>query len=373
MASFTLGGLPLHAAHLHSRAITAENVRGEKGLGGIARGGRKGEPCLRNLAAGMEFVFADIEGPGCIRHIWITVHEQSPAKMRNLILRMWWDDQPHPSVEVPLGDFFGIAHGLRRPHESAFVATPEGKAFNCFFPMPFAKRARLAIFNDTGADAGMFFYQVDCTIGDDVSADVPRFHAQFRRTARTRMAEDFVILDGVRGRGRFLGCNVGIVDHVEHPMIWFGEGEIKMYVDGDTDYPTICGTGTEDYVGTGWGMGEYAYRSFGAPVRTWKYIAFYRWHEVDPVYFHSDLRVTVQQIGNDGSVDPAPEDGPLGDWIRAGRYRKIAIGDGCFEREDDVCSTAYWYQTLPTVPFPPLPDRALRSLDLPPDNLDAPK
>jgi len=174
----------------------------------------------------------------------------------------------------------------------------------------------------------------------------------------------------VRGKGRFLGCNVGIVDHVNHPLIWFGEGEFKFHIDGDAEFPTICGTGTEDYVGTGWGMGRYAYRAFGAPVRTWKYVSFYRWHEFDPIYFHSDLRVMLQQIGNDGSVDPAPESGPLGDWIRAGRYRKIAIGDGCFEREDDVCSTAYWYQTLPSAQFPALPDRALRSLDLPPDNLE---
>lgn len=370
MSDFSIGQVPLYASNLHSRAITAENVRGEKGRGGMVRGGRKGSPCLRQLAAGMEYVFAEIDGPGCIRHIWLTVEGQTPHKMRNLILRFSWDGQAHPSVEVPLGDFFGIAHGLRRPYESAFLATPEGKAFNCFIPMPFAKGARLAILNDTGADSGMFFYQVDYTIGDDVGPEVPRFHAQFRRTPRTTMYKDFVILDGVRGKGRFLGCNIGIVDHVNDAKIWFGEGEIKMYLDGDTDWPTICGTGSEDYAGTGWGMGQYAYRAFGAPARHPKYVTYYRWHEFDPVYFHQDIRVTLQQIGNDGSLEVSPPDGPLGEFIRTGRYRKDVLGDGNFEREDDVCSTAYWYQTLPTAPFPALPDRALRSLDLPPDNLD---
>ncbi len=366
---FTIGNMPLHAPHLHSRAITAENVRGGKGAGGQARNGRKGEPCLRQLAKDMVFTFAEIEGPGCIRHIWITVEGQTPHKMRNLILRMYWDGQATPSVEAPLGDFFGVAHGLRRNTESAFLATPEGRGFNCWFPMPFAKGAKLTIANESGADANMFFYQVDYTAGDAVDADTPRFHAQFRRTPQTTMCEDHAILDGVEGRGRFLGCNVGIVDHVDHPLIWFGEGEVKMYIDGDGEYPTICGTGTEDYAGSGWGMGEFQCRQLGCPVRTWKYIAFYRWHETDPVYFHRDIRVTIQQMGSDGSVDRAPESGPLGEFIRAGKYRKDYLGDGCFERVDDVCSTAYWYQTLPTLPFPAFPDRDVRSLDLPPHNL----
>lgn len=341
-----------------------ENPRGEPGAGGRAHGGRKGAPCLPNLASDQVFPFAEIEGPGAIRHLWMTVRNTGPRLLRNLILRFHWDGQETPSVEVPFGDFFGISHGMVRHHESAFLCTPEGQGFNSTFLMPFGKSARLTIANETGRDAGMFFYQVDYTLGDEVTADTPRFHAQFRRTPRTAMQQDYAILDGVRGRGRYLGANVGIVDHVHDSRIWWGEGEVKIFLDGDAQHPTICGTGTEDYVGSGWGLGEFCAREMGAPVSGLKYISLYRFHVSDPVYFSRDVRVTLQQMGNDGILEPSTEDGPLGAFIRQGRYRKDRR-DGLFERVDDVCSTAYWYQTLPTQPFASLPDRALRSLDLP--------
>jgi len=361
----TLDGTPLYDASLKSRAITMENPHGEPGRGGMAGGGRKGAPCLWSLEKDQVFTFAEIDGPGAIRHIWITVQNTGPAKMRNLILRFYWDGQENPSVEAPLADFFGTCHGLTRHHESAFLTTPEGRGFNSYFLMPFGKRARLTVANETGEDAGMFFYQVDYTLGDAVTDDTPRFHAQFRRTPRTEMYKDYVILDGVRGRGRYLGVNAGLIDHVGSKSIWWGEGEVKIYIDGDAQYPTICGTGSEDYVGSGWGLGELCARELGAPIVGEKYISLYRFHVRDPIYFSDRIRVEWQQIGNDGSYDPATPDGPLGEFIRMGRYRKDQRG-GCFERVDDVCSTAYWYQTLPTAPFPPFPNRELRSLDLMP-------
>lgn len=360
---FLLGGTPLYSPTLKSRAITMENPRGDKGRGGMAGGGRKGAACLPNLAKDQVFEFAAIDGPGAIRHIWITVQNEGPFKLRNLILRFYWDDQETPSVEAPLSDFFGICHGLTRPHESEFLVTPEGKGFNSYFLMPFGKRARLTIANESGRDAGMFFYQVDYTLGDAVTEETPRFHAQFRRVPRTTMGQDYTILDGVRGRGRYLGATIGVIDLVPRRTTWWGEGEVKIFLDGDTEYPTICGTGAEDYVGTGWGLGEFAHRELGAPISGETYVSLYRFHVRDPIYFSSDVRVTLQQLGNDATHGPADPYGVMGEFLAAGKYRKDHP-EGFFEREDDVCSTAYWYQTLPTGPWPALPDRALRSLRL---------
>lgn len=360
---FQLEGTALYSPTLKSRAITAENPTGAPGAGGKELDGRKGLPCLWKLKKDMVYTFADIEGPGAIRHIWITVQNRGPKKMRNLILRFYWDDQETPSVEAPLTDFFGVSHGTTAPFESAMVTIPEGKGFNSYFLMPFAKRARLTVCNETGEPAGMFFYQVDYTLGDVVTPDTPYFHAQFRRVPHTTLKQDYVILDGVKGKGRYLGVNLGIVDRFAGKDVWWGEGEVKMYIDGDDQWPTICGTGSEDYAGSGWGLGSFNHLYMGAPIIKDQFISFYRFHIKDPVYFSRDIRVTIQQLGGDGSEEPADPDGRLGEFIKQGYYLKEHKG-GMFERVDDVCSTAYWYQTLPTQPFPKFPDRELRTLGL---------
>jgi hypothetical protein len=360
-----IGGLPLYSPTVKSRAITRENQTGEPGQGGQAGDGRKGAPCLWNLKKDQVYTFAEMDGPGVIRHIWITTPNTGPKKMRNMILRFYWDGQENPSVEAPLTDFFGVCHGKTIEHESAFTMMPEGKAFNCYFPMPFKKKAKLTICNETGEDASMWFYQVDYTVGDVITDDTPRFHAQFRRVANTTMAEDYVILDRVKGRGRYLGVNFGLVDRfAKIGGIWWGEGEVKIYIDGDDKYPTICGTGSEDYAGSGWGLGTFNMREMGTPLAGGKYISFYRFHERDPVYFSKEIKVTIQQLGNDGQHEPKDPNGPFKEFYDRKEYAKPRPG-GCFERVDDVCSTAYWYQTLPTQAFPPFPDRKLRSLDLP--------
>ena len=355
-----LSGTPLCSSTLQSRAITAENQTGEKGQGGKELNGRKGLPCLWNLKKDQVYTFAEIEGPGMIRHIWITVQNTGPLKMRNLILRFYWDDQETPSVEVPLSDFFGISHGRTTPYESAFITMPEGKGFNCYFSMPFAKKAKLTVCNETGEDAGMFFYQVDYTVGDAIDEECPFFHAQFRRDLNTTLKEDYVILDGVKGKGRYLGVSLGLVDRFAGKGVWWGEGEVKMYIDGDSKYPTICGTGAEDYIGSGWGLGEFHAQEMGAPLIKDQYVSCYRFHVRDPIYFNEDIKVTIQQLGNDGSLDRAASDGPLSEFIKKGEYKKEHKG-GNFERVDDMCSTVYWYQTLPTIPFSVFPDKALRS------------
>jgi len=355
-----LSGTPLCSSTIQSRAITAENQKGEKGQGGKELDGRKGLPCLWNLKKDQVYTFADIEGPGMIRHIWITVQNTGPLKMRNLILRFYWDDQETPSVEVPLSDFFGISHGRTTPYESAFITMPEGKGFNSYFSMLFAKRAKLTVCNETGEDAGMFFYQVDYTAGDAIDEECPYFHAQFRRDLNTTLKEDYVILDGVKGKGRYLGVNLGLVDRFAGKGVWWGEGEVKMYIDGDSKYPTICGTGAEDYIGSGWGLGEFYAQEMGAPLIKDEYVSCYRFHVRDPIYFNEDIKVTIQQLGNDGKHVPAEPDGPLGEFIKKGEYKKEHTG-GNFERVDDMCSTVYWYQTLPTMPFGKFPDKELRS------------
>src|SRR4051794_33701818 len=162
------------------------------------------------------------------------------------------DEQAHPSVEVPLGDFFGIAHGRQRPMQAELVTMQVGKGFNCWIPMPFRSRARITIENDASSDVDMFFYQVDFTLDDPVDADTGIFHAQFRRANPCPMGEDFTILDGVEGRGIYLGTVLGVRSLYEDA--WWGEGEVKFYIDGDRDLPTICGTGTEDYMGSAWGL-----------------------------------------------------------------------------------------------------------------------
>ena len=164
--------------------------------------GRKGLPCLWNLKKDQVYTFADIKGPGMIRHIWITVQNTGPLKMRNLILRFYWDGQKNPSVEAPLSDFFGVSHGRTAAYESAYITMPEGKGFNCYFPMPFAKHAKLTVTNETGEDAGMFFYQVDYTLGDEIDEQCPYFHARFNRVLNTTFGLFFIIVMHLIWKGR---------------------------------------------------------------------------------------------------------------------------------------------------------------------------
>ncbi|HZP80399.1 MAG TPA: glycoside hydrolase family 172 protein [Chthonomonadaceae bacterium] len=363
----SLGGLPLTPPPgVESRAITAENPEGAKGAGGRAGNGRKGAPALSPLPAGQTVTLADIQGPGCIRHIWITTPPGYPLQDRNVILRFYWEGQEQPSVECPLGDFFGMAHGRRRPFASALTLMPEGRGLSCYYTMPFRQRARITVENDSGEDVAHLFYQIDYTVGDELTADTACFHAQFRRQNPTTLKQDYVILDGVQGRGRFLGCVVGLRTLDDH---WWGEGEFKFYLDGDKDYPTLCGTGSEDYACSAWGIGVHDTPYHGCPLyaRGEKgaldaLISYYRWHILDPIYFHKDIKVAVQQMGGASvaAVRERVERGELEVPTPLAEGQQFTL----FERQDDYCSTAFWYQTLPTAPFPAFPDRALRSVGL---------
>jgi len=321
-----------------SRSISWENKKGEPGAGGKARDGRKGSPCIRNIAAGDTVTLMNIDGCGVIQHIWMTVSSRAPKTLRNLILRMYWDGEKTPSVEVPVGDFFGLAHGHPVELNSAWTTMPRARGFNCFFVMPFSKHAEVTIENDTGEKLGAIYFQIDYELRKGLPDNVGRFHAQFRRENPTTKLKDYVIVDNVSGPGMYVGTVIGI-----RPLEgnWWGEGEIKFYMDGDTDYPTICGTGTEDYLCTGYGMGLYQTQYHGCPLyhyhKSKEYpdglVGMYRWHVKDPVRYRKSLKVTIQQIG----------------WKK-----------GLSERADDWCSVAYWYQAEPHNPFPKLPDRKAR-------------
>jgi hypothetical protein len=341
-----------------TRSISPENPGGERGRGGRAEEGTgalfardlgrgwKISPSVR-IAPGQTFELASIRGSGIIQHIWmVPIH----ASWRNLILRFAWDGQEHPSVEVPLGDFFACGWGSYAHVNSQPVCVNPGRAFNSYWPMPFASSARVTLENRDVVEE-VLYYQITYSL-QDTRGEGGRFHASFRRSDPTGYAEPHVILDGVGGRGHYVGTYIAWGTRSNG---WWGEGEIKFYIDDDEEYPTICGTGTEDYfcgaynfdISSGEPERPQAYTEFstafsGLPqvlrpdgaYRSQQRFGLYRWHIMDPIRFHSRLRVTIQALGWRPSKDEA-------------RKRYLPL-------RDDVASTAFWYQELPSAPLPPL-------------------
>ena len=333
-----------------SRSISPENFTGEKGKGGMATTGT-GEHHARDLgqgwkispsvsiAAGQTFELADIAGPGTIEQIWMT----PTGTWRFSILRIYWDDQEHPSVECPVGDFFACGWGKFAPVSSLAVCVNPGSAFNCYWPMPFGKRCRITMENTADEDMTVY-YQINYSLGK-VNKQAGLFHAQFRRVNPLPYKDVYTVLDGVRGKGRYVGTYMawGV-----NNSGWWGEGEIKFYLDGDKEFPSICGTGTEDYFCGSYNFENNETRQYqefttayaGMPqilrpdgvYQSQMRFGLYRWHITDPVRFQKDLRVTIQALG----------------WRSGGRYLPL---------QDDISSVAYWYQTLPSQKFPQLPNR----------------
>ena len=344
---------------VESRWASPENPTGQKGRAGTAAGGRKGSPTIR-ITAGTSVVLAEVKNTsGMVRRIWMTMPDRSPQMLRGLRLEMFWDGAATPAVSAPVGDFFGVGLGQMAQFESALFANPEGRSLNCFVPMPFRTGMRIVMRNESGRDLPELFYDVDYTLGDRHPANILYFHTHWRRESPTTLQRDYQILPKVSGRGRYLGTNVGvIVNQLEYFNTWWGEGEVKIYLDGDTDLPTLAGTGTEDYIGTAWGQGRYSNLYQGSPVADearmrW---CFYRYHIIDPIYFSRDVRVTIQQIGY-------LADHSRGGFYRTGRqlYRagpgKVLMDltkDGKFERTDDWSSCAYFYLDRPENNLPQL-------------------
>lgn len=352
--------------NIKSRAVTYENKKGEPGEGGKTRNGRKGSPCIEHFMPGDEATLLDTNGPGIIRHIWITIPPKNPKHLRNMILRFYWDDQIIPSVEVPIGDFFGVSHGLQRHLITRYICMQDGRGFNCNFPMPFKKKAKIVVKNESDSEIELVFYQIDYSIGDILGADIGYFHAQFRRQNPCPLNTDYIILDGVKGRGLYIGTVLGIRNcFYGHLNEWWGEGEIKFYIDDDDQYPTICGTGTEDYIGSAWGTEETVTPDRGAPIIDNKngYYSLYRFHIDDPIYFNDSIRVTIQQLGAGSEKVARMFYGNEGNYYHA-VGTKEEDGICIFERSDDYSSVAFWYQELPTQPFPAFPSADEREADL---------
>lgn len=320
---------------LDSRSISFENPTGERGGGGRASSalgvGRKGAPA-RTMKPGETVTLCDIKGPGTIRHVWITM-PKDPELLRAAVVRAYWEGQAHAGIECPVGDLMGSAHGRVLPYQSAVHSVGENAGMNLWLPMPFTRRARIT-FSHEGQKEFPLFYQIDYTLRDRHPKDVGRLHVLFRRENPTTLKQDFELLPKRTGKGRFLGSLIGIRALEGN---WWGEGEVKVYRDGDTEFPTICGTGSEDYVGLSWGIQQTPFLYHGCSLDQKGFVTMYRWHLPDPVAWDRECRITIQQIG----------------WK-----------DGLYERRDDWCCATFWYEPTPAAPLPAFPDVAARTRDL---------
>ncbi len=349
-------GLYLHLGNLFrvsnakTRSISPENFTGEAGRGGMATEGT-GRNAARDLGQKWKvspsvriqpkqvFTLAQIQGPGAIQHIWMT----PTGNWRFSIIRFYWDDEETPSIECPVGDFFATGWGRYAQISSLAVAVNPGSAFNCYWVMPFRKSCRITMENLDDTQMTLY-YQITYTL-TEIPGDAAYLHAQFRRSNPLPAMQDHLLLDGVRGQGQYVGTYIAWGSHNSG---WWGEGEIKFFMDGDSEFPTICGTGTEDYF-----CGSYnfenrvtkQYQEFTTPYSGLSQVlrpdgeyqsqmrfGMYRWHIMDPIRFDKALKVTIQALG----------------WKSGGRYLPL---------RDDIASTAFWYQKEPHAQFPKLPGR----------------
>lgn len=379
------GNLPLfqHNGQVQSRWISFENPEGKKGAGGHENQGAKGHP-WESIQPGETKVLMDLKGMGVIHRIWITLNNRSPEMLRGMRLDMYWDGESNPAVSVPFGDFFSIGLGKTAVFENELFSNPEGRSFNSYVQMPFKTAARITVTNETEAVQPNIFYDINYSLLEDWDKDNLYFHAFWSRDTATRAGKDYQILPLVKGKGRFIGTNIGINTNPAYKQLWWGEGEVKVYLDGDDSLATLVGTGTEDYIGSAWEQGEYAHRYQGCLVANeekeeW---AFYRYHIKDPIYFNQDVRVTIQVIGG-GMKDKVieilkAESAPvipvsIG-WATQlnlldegiSDYENAMDGWMNFYRSDDYSSVAYFYLDRPSSELPSLARYDLRTYRLKP-------
>lgn len=332
-----------------TRSISPENFSGEKGKGGMADPVKnKGQRNVANAAneardlgtgwkvnpfiiinGGETFTIAEMEGPGAVQHIWMT----PTGNWQFSIIRFYWDGEETPSVEAPIGAFFGMGWNQYAPLNSLAVTVNPGSAFNCYWKMPFRKKCRITVENINKDEPMRLYYQIDYTL-TTIGSDEAYFHAQYRRSNPNK-GSLHTILDNVKGKGHYVGTYMAVGVNNNG---WWGEGEIKFFMDGDRDYATIVGTGTEDYF-----CGSYnfenksthryeefstAYAGLHQVIRpdglylTQQRFGMYRWHIQDPIRFENELKVTIQDLG----------------WRHGGRY---------FPQTSDIVTVAYWYQQEP--------------------------
>lgn len=299
------------------------------------------------VEAGQSATVLDVQGAGAITHLWFTINSRDPLHLKNLVMRAWWDGEDSPSVEVPIGDFFGLGLGEYFTYQSALTTVAPMKALNAYFEMPFARAAKVTVTNEGSVRTDNLYFAADYVTFAALPEDVGRFHAQYRQSApETSTMNDWKVnwdksvndlknLDGkenyvfleATGRGHFVGVTQGVEQNQEG---WFGEGDDMVFIDGDT-LPTINGTGTEDYFNGAWDFGgkPFDYLHNGAPyIVNPEHIGgrycLYRWHTESPIPFEKSIKVTIEH----GHAN---------------------------HREDNFYSVAYWYQTEPHAAFPALP------------------
>jgi hypothetical protein len=349
-----LAALPDLIPDAQSRMVSPENPTGEKGKGAMAAPGAdlpfstaaselgqgwKVQPFLK-LSPHSTTTIMDVAGPGTIEHVWMATMQDFRGIGRATVLRFYWDDETSPSVEVPLSDFFAIGNDKFAPVNSAAVVDVPAASMNCYWPMPFRKHARVTVTNDSEKPIPLFTYQIDYRVSA-VSEETAYFHAQWRKATVSRADAVYTILSGVKGEGKYVGT---FLAWAQLSTGWFGEGEVKFFLDGDSQFPTIVGTGTEDYFGADWGFPALYSTAYignvldpkstdpdgGPPLHS-----LYRWHIMDPISFRQNLSVTIQDLG----------------WRPDGKYQLLG---------DTIASVAYWYQREPHAPFPPFPALAQR-------------
>ncbi|OOQ60844.1 glycoside hydrolase family 172 protein [Mucilaginibacter pedocola] len=364
-----------------TRWSSPENFNGQKGQGGKENNTAKGHPA-DSIPAGAAKALLDIQGEGVIKRIWVTINDRSPQMLRGLKIEMFWDGETKPAVSAPFGDFFGAGLAKTSAFENELFANPEGRSFICYIPMPFKTGAKIVVTNESGVSLHDIYFDVDYLLGANAGNSL-YFHTYWHRDTSTMLAKDFELLPRVEGKGRFLGVNIGVNANPQYRKSWFGEGEVKMFVDDDKAYPTLNGTGTEDYIGTGWGQGKYITRYSGCTIASDSLLqwAFYRYHVPDPVFFKTALRITMQQIGGamrdsvmryqkEGAplIPVTISSGKLYHYYKPGQVvtlnKNMPDGWTNFYRRDDIASTAYFYLDKPANNLPAIQPAAIRKTQL---------
>lgn len=382
-ASRHSGSLYEYDENVSTRWSSPENVNGVPGAGGKENNTAKGH-AFDTIAAGAVYKLLDVKDMGIINRMWITINDRSPEMLRSLKLEMYWDGADKPAVSVPFGDFFGVGLGQTTAFQNVLFANAEGRSFQCFIQMPFKSGARIQVVNESSKTLGLFFFDVNYSLLKTWNNENMYFHAYWKRDTATKLAEDYEILPKVTGKGRFLGANIGVAANKAYRKSWFGEGEVKIYLDEDGAYPTLNGTGTEDYIGTGWGQGKFINNYAGCSVADDSLLqwAFYRYHIPDPVFFKTACRVTMQQIGGDATDSVAAyqqEGAAILPITTAGEkgfkmfYRKDSVarlsadsykGWTNFYRSDDISAVAYFYLDQPGSNLQALQPVAIRTTAL---------
>ena len=345
---------------IYPRWASCENRTGQKGSAAMTGGGRKGSAYIPVQAHSTVTLACEKGTSGIVRRMWMTMSDMSQVMLRGLRLKCYWDGDLLPAVNTPLGDFFAMSTGRVYPLHSSLLSSPEGRSFVHFIQMPFRESMRIDLENTTDFNLRELYYDVDYTIGDSLGDEVLYFHAWYNHQNETVIREDFQVLPMIHGQGRFLGLSIGIIcDQDRYSDVWWGEGEMKFFLDGDIPYPTLCNTGAEDYISTGYGVNGFSdlYSGCHECDKQNMRFSFYRFHIPDPIFFYESIRVTWQQIGaidshlfhdqkklyflqmkngepymkTDGSVLDIPA-------IDTSQIKPIL-----FERTDEVSSTAYFY------------------------------